>query len=75
MIRRLAEGHKSYIDVEVLQRLLKGLDFIVLGLGALTITFGLTRIFTQDNDALIGLFALELTFLCMLVMRASASMR
>ena len=69
MIRRLAEGHKSYIDVEVLQRLLKGLDFIVLGLGALTITFGLTRIFTQDNDALIGLFALELIFLCMLVMR------
>jgi hypothetical protein len=42
----------------VLQRLLKGLDFIILALGALTITFGMTRIFTPDNDALIGFFAL-----------------
>jgi hypothetical protein len=40
MITRATERRLSYIDVEVLQRLLKVIDAIVLGLGALAITFG-----------------------------------
>ncbi|WP_119388905.1 undecaprenyl-phosphate glucose phosphotransferase [Taklimakanibacter lacteus] len=69
MIERPGETRRSYIDVEVLQRLLKGLDFIVLALGGLAITFGLAPR-TPGNDALIGFFTLELTFLCMLAMRS-----
>ncbi|HTN98183.1 MAG TPA: undecaprenyl-phosphate glucose phosphotransferase [Nordella sp.] len=71
MVERRAEGRKSYIDVEVLQRLLKGLDFIVLFLGGFTITIGLARLpAVADNDALIGFFALELALLSMLAMRS-----
>lgn len=69
MIERPGETRRSYIDVEVLQRLLKGLDFIVLALGGLAITFGLAPRM-PGNDALIGFFTLELTFLCMLAMRS-----
>jgi hypothetical protein len=40
MIKELAERRSPYIDVDVPQRLLKTLDFTILGLGALTITLG-----------------------------------
>ena len=71
MAESRAEGHKSYIDVEVLQRLLKGLDFGVLGLGAFVLTVGLAHMpATADHDALIGFFALELVLLSMFAMRA-----
>ena len=61
----------SYIDVEVLQRLLKALDAVVLGLGALTITFAMAEVApTSDHDALIGFFTIELVLLSMLVMRS-----
>jgi Undecaprenyl-phosphate glucose phosphotransferase len=70
MAERQAEGRKSYIDVEVLQRLLKGLDFIVLGFAGLVITLGMARLPAMpDNDALIGFFTLELVLLSMFAMR------
>ena len=69
MSERPAEPRKSYIDVEVLQRLLKGLDFIILALGGLAITFSLAPKI-PGNDALIGFFVLGLTFLSMLAMRS-----
>lgn len=71
MITRATEQRLSYIDVEVLQRLLKVLDAIVLGLGALAITFGTVHFPSLGGtDALIGFFTLELVLLSMLVMRS-----
>ena len=71
MAERRAEGHKSYIDVEVLQRLLKGLDFIVLCFASFVITLGAARLPAgPDNDAFIGFFALELVLLAMFLMRS-----
>jgi len=69
MSERPGVPRKSYIDVEVLQRLLKGLDFIILALGGLAITFRLAPKVPGD-DALIGFFVLGLTFLSMLAMRS-----
>ncbi|MGE0239168.1 MAG: sugar transferase, partial [Parvibaculaceae bacterium] len=71
MIQVLAERRSPYIDVEVLQRLLKTLDFLVLGLAALTITLGTARTVSGRNDeALIGFFSLELVLLSMLALRS-----
>src|SRR5262245_1055101 len=71
MIVRAAGERVSYIDVEVLQRLLKSLDAVFLGLGALTITFGMAQAAPiSDHDALIGFFTVELVLLSMLVMRS-----
>jgi Bacterial sugar transferase len=56
MIETLAERRSPQIDIEVTQRLLKALDFIVLGLSTLTITLAIARLVPQrDNDALVGL--------------------
>lgn len=71
MVERRTDGRKSYIDVEVLQRLLKGLDFIFLGFSTLVLTLGLTKLpYTGDNNALLGFFVLELVLLSMLAMRS-----
>ena len=71
MIERPAARRSPYIDVEVAQRLLKALDFIILSLGALAITLDTVRLTSaRDNDALIGFFCLELVLLSMLAMRS-----
>lgn len=68
MTERPGEPARAYIDVEVVQRLLKGLDFVVLALIGLTLTFGMAS--KAGNEPLVGFFALELTFLSMLALRS-----
>ncbi|QIG50087.1 undecaprenyl-phosphate glucose phosphotransferase [Nordella sp. HKS 07] len=71
MVERRTEGRKSYIDVEVFQRLLKGLDFVFLCFGGLVLTLGFANLpGTGDNNALIGFFVLELVLLAMVAMRS-----
>ncbi|MGE3877248.1 MAG: undecaprenyl-phosphate glucose phosphotransferase [Parvibaculaceae bacterium] len=70
MIERPAERRPPHIDAEVAQRLLKVLDFVVLGLLTLTVTAGMARLAPQrDNDSLISFLSLELVLLAMLAMR------
>ncbi|WP_368911832.1 undecaprenyl-phosphate glucose phosphotransferase [Taklimakanibacter deserti] len=71
MIERPGTPRSPYIDVEVAQRLLKAFDFIILGLGALAITFDTAGLASApDNDALVGFFCLELVLLSMLALRS-----
>jgi Undecaprenyl-phosphate glucose phosphotransferase len=66
-----AQARAVHIDVEVTQRLLKSLDFAVLGFGATILSLTLpARVVTGEGAVLTGFIGLELTLLCLLAMRS-----
>lgn len=71
MVASSAATSSRYIDVEVVQRLVKAVDFAVLFTGALLITMLATAVPLVGNvPAVIGFLALTLVLAAMLVIRA-----
>ena len=64
-----AKAASRYVDGEVVQRLLKALDFTVFFATTMfyTTTFAVRD--TPNGTSIIAFFSLALTFLCLLLMR------
>jgi Undecaprenyl-phosphate glucose phosphotransferase len=58
-----------YVDQEVVQRLLKGADFLVLFVGTMVLFLGSSLLIPKDIAATIGFLALEVAFGAMIMMR------
>jgi Undecaprenyl-phosphate glucose phosphotransferase len=64
-------ARSRYIDTEVVQRLVKAVDFLSLSIGALLVTITATSHWRESNTpALSGFFALTLVLAAMLFVRA-----
>lgn len=65
------EQRRRYVDIEVVQRLLKGADSLVMSLGAIAVSVATaTSLENPDAAAIIGFLALEIAFLSILAMRS-----
>lgn len=71
MQTQVAGSRQGYVDSEVVERLLKGADFLAIGAISLIVSIlTLAASAVANQSALIGAFSIFLSFLCLLALRS-----